>query len=146
MLNKQKQTEIFSIYDGGLKDMGEQKKINEENLVEEKADRKIGRYNSLANLAHTFLEILVIVIGVAFFIVSPKKDIETLQKDSTYMHERLDNLNARVESIEDISNSDHEILLELSSLIKDQPAYFVKINDEDMIKTETVNNEIFMSK
>ena len=149
-MNCQKEMGIFTIYDRGLRVMGKQKTNVDKEQIDENAEKKFNFYIGSVNIIYTLIAIIVVVVGVASYIittnVSQSKDIESLQKDSEKINVAVKDLEKSFDDIEDISEDDHAILVELNSIIKEQPAYFLMSNAGDFIETETVNDEIFISE
>lgn len=100
------------------------------------------------NTVKEVLGVLVVVGGVAFYIISTLtahgKDIENLKSEVSDMKENLEDIKGQINELTSLVKQDHEIFLDMASAKTSESAYIVKMKDIYEVKTESVHNEEYL--
>lgn len=122
---------------------------NQTSSQNESARDGLVRVNSFMKTASVFLGIFAFFSGGIIYavanIVGHGKDIDYLKGDISDLKEDVNEINRSIEKLEELTDEDHEIFLELASASKDEEAYNIIFKDIYQVKTETVANEKYLA-
>lgn len=102
------------------------------------------------NTTGGFLAFIAIIGAAIFYVVATLTrygfQIDGLNEKFGDFEESYKEMNEQMQSSKELSEEDHEILIELAANIKEEVAYNVELLNSSFARTETIDNEVFLSK
>lgn len=108
------------------------------------------RIKEFINTTGGFATSIVAIGGAIFYVVfsltNQGNQIGNINEKIFNIQENYGKMDQQIDDISELAKSDHELLINLASISKEEVAYNVKILDYNFARTEVINNEEFLSE
>lgn len=145
-----KQKNNIIAYKGEIRLMSEQAQNGQTSNGEESSSRHIHRgikgfMDAVAGIWPVILSLVGAIIYIVSTLTSYGDQIIQLNNEVESINEDVENINSQITAISSLAKDNHEMFLNMSSMVKEEAAYTIQLKDIYEVKTEMIQNEEFLA-